>query len=122
MLSAYFATNAVVYAIFSAWCTLAPQQTSAFLGLSRVNGAGQSEYLAVYGGLQAGLAVFYGLAFLLPDHQRTALLFSVCLYAGIVLFRLFAIIGIGFQELGNARYAFGLEVLMLLAAIVLMRR
>ena len=122
MLVAYLILNAVLYAAFSAWCALAPQQTATFLGLGRLNPAGEAEYLTVYGGLQGGLAVFFLLAALMPAHQRTALLFSVCLYAGLVLFRSIAIAGIGWSQLGNARFPFVLEVVLLLAAVVLLLR
>lgn len=122
MLLAYFIVNAVIYAAFSVWCALAPQQTATFLGLGRLNPAGEAEYLTVYGGLQGGLAVFYLLAALLPVHQRTALMFSVCLYGGLVLFRSLAIAGIGWSQLGNARFPFILEVLLLLAALALFLR
>ncbi len=122
MVALYLAANAVIYAVFSVWCAVAPRQTANFLGLSTVNPAGESEYLAVYGGLQAGLAVFYGLAVFLPEHRKSALVMSVALYGGIVLLRTIAGMRLGFGELGNARYAYGLEIVLLILALVLVFR
>lgn len=122
MLTAYLAVNAVLYALFSAWCALMPQQTSTFLGLARTNPGGESEYLAVYGGLQAGLAVFYAVASFTPGYRQAALVFSLALYGGIVLLRTIAVLRLGFSEIGNARYAYVLEIILLLAAILLMVR
>jgi len=118
----YLAFNAVLYAAFAVWCAVEPHRTSAFLGLTRANPAGESEYLAVYGGLQAGLAVFYLLALVQPEHRRTALLLSLAIYGGIVLLRTIAGLRLGFAELGNARLAYGLEICLLLVALVLVLR
>lgn len=122
MLVIYLAFNAVLYAAFALWCAIAPQQTANFLGLTPANPAGESEYLAVYGGLQAGLAVFYALAVFLPEHRKAALLLSLTMYGGIVLLRTMAGLRLGFGELGNARFAYGLEIVLLIAALVLVLR
>lgn len=122
MLTTYLGFNALLYAAFSLWCIIAPQQTSDFLGLSLSGAAGKSEYLAVYGGLQAGLAVFYSIAAFTQEHRRAALLLSLALYGGIVALRTIAGIQLGFTELGNARFAYGLEIALLLAAIILLVR
>jgi hypothetical protein len=122
VIPAFLAFNALLYAVFAVWCTLAPSRTSAFLGLSTTNAGGASEYLAVYGGLQAGLAVFYALAAALPAHRRTAVLFSLALYGGIVAFRSIAVVRSGFGALGNARYAYVLELVLLVVSAVLVIR
>lgn len=119
MLIAYLVANALLYAAFSLWCTLAPRTTAAWLGLAPTGPGGESEYLAVYGGLQAGLALFYGLACWQEAHRHAALLLSVALYAGLVALRSLAIARTGFAALGNARFAYGLEVVLLLAAALL---
>lgn len=122
MVTAYLAFNAILYTVFALWCALAPKQTSTFLGLTPANPAGESEYLAVYGGLQAGLAVFFALATFLPEHRRAALLLSLALYGGIVALRTIAAMRLGFGELGNARFAYGLEIVLLVIALVLVLR
>lgn len=122
MVIAYLAFNAVLYAAFSLWCAVAPKQTSTFLGLTPANAAGESEYLAIYGGLQAGLAVFYALAVFLPQYRNAAIVMSLALYGGIVLLRTIAAVRLGFGELGNARFAYGLEIVLLIVALVLVIR
>jgi hypothetical protein len=122
MIALYLGFNCVLYAVFAVWCALAPKTTSSFVGLAPLNAAGESEYLAVYGGLQAGLAAFYLLALLAPDHRRTAILMSLFLYGGIVLFRSFAIARLGWSELGNARMTYGLEITLFLGALALALR
>jgi len=122
MVVVYLAFNAVLYAAFSLWCALAPRQTSGFVGLTPANPGGESEYLAVYGGLQAGLAVFYALALAMPEHRRSALVLSLAMYGGIVLLRTIAGLRLGFGALDNARYAYGLEIVLLIAALALVLR
>jgi hypothetical protein len=122
MLLIYLVVNAVLYGAFSVWCTLAPRSTANWLGLATTGPAGESEYLAVYGGLQAGLAVGYALAIWLPEARSTALLWSVALYGGLVAWRGLAAFRLGFEALGNARFAFWLELSMLVAAILLLWR
>jgi hypothetical protein len=69
------------------WCAVQPQKTSRTVGLQIVPGAGQSEFLTIYGGLEVGL----GLAFLAPwvwnSFERSSLLFCLLVHAGIVVFR-----------------------------------
>ncbi|MFN0007873.1 MAG: DUF4345 domain-containing protein [Planctomycetota bacterium] len=119
----YLAFNALMYAVFAAWCTMAPRQTAEFVGLRTASSGGESEYLAVYGGLQAGLALFFGLASVSESQQRSALWLSVLLYGGISAFRTIAVVRLGFGQLGNARFFYCAEiVLFLIAALLLARR
>jgi Domain of unknown function (DUF4345) len=118
----YLAFNALLYTAFALWCAIAPRPTSAFLGLTPANPGGESEYLAVYGGLQAGLAAFYALAVFVPEHRKSAMLLSLALYGGIVVLRTIAGMRLGFAELGNARFAYGLEIVLLIVALVLVVR
>jgi hypothetical protein len=122
MLVVYLAVNAVLYVAFAIWCTLAPRTTASWLGLATTGAGGDSEYFAVYGGLQAGLGVGYSLSLWLPETRPTALLWSVALYGGLVVWRGLAVYRLGFAALGNARFTLGLEIVLLLAAIVLLWR
>jgi hypothetical protein len=122
MVVAYLAFNAVLYAALGAWCALAPESTSAFLGLTLVGPAGRSEYLAVYGGLQLGFAAFFGLAVAAPRHRASALGFAALVYGGIVVLRTTAVVRFGFAALGNARFAYVLEIVLLAAALALLLR
>jgi hypothetical protein len=118
----YLGFNALMYGVFAAWCAAAPKQTGDFVGLSAIGPTGQSEYLAVYGGLQAGLALFYGLALFSSEHQRSALWMSALLYGGIAAFRSLAVLRRGFAELGSARMFYLAEIVLFVAAVLLLRR
>ncbi|MBK7644410.1 MAG: DUF4345 family protein [Planctomycetes bacterium] len=119
MLALYLGFNALMYVALGLWCAIAPQQTSAFVGLQPTGAGGQSEYLAVYGGLEFGLGVFFAWAVAVPEYRRAALLMSVLLYFGIVAFRTIAVLRLGFGELGNARAFYALEIVLLLSAVAL---
>ncbi len=121
MTALYLWINCGLYALFSVWCTLRPEQTSNFLGLQPTGAKGLSEYVAVYGGLEAGLAVFFGLAATRLAWQEPALWFSACLYVGLVLFRSLVAVRSGFA-IGTAWGAWGLELVLAVAAIVLLVR
>jgi hypothetical protein len=87
MTAVFLWLNAVLYAVLCAWCTLRWASTSQALGYVQLNGSGRSEYLAVYGGLQLGLAIAFALLALNPQHHRIGVVFGLVLYAAIVPFR-----------------------------------
>lgn len=122
MVVAYLAFNAVLYAALGVWCAVAPETTSAFLGFALVGPAGTSEYLAVYGGLQLGFAAYFGLAAASRRHRPSALAFAALVYGGIVALRSIAVAQFGFTAIGNARFAYGLEIVLLAAALALLAR
>lgn len=76
-----------MYVALGVWCAVQPARTSRAVGLDLHPGAGQSEFLTIYGGLEVGL----GVAFLLPlvwsSLERNMLIACLCVHAGIVLFR-----------------------------------
>ena len=118
MAAIYLYFNAAIYAVFALWCALRPDATAANVGFTALSNGGKSEYLAVYGGLQWGLALIFLILAARPDLQRLGLLLSIALYAPIVLHR----------AIGLVRYAPGgamtgalaaFEVLLLLAAVAL---
>ena len=88
MQGTYLYFNAVLYAVFAAWCTLAPQSTAHNIGYTTLTAGGRSEYLVVYGGLQAGLGIIYFLLARQPQRQHLGMVLSVALYAPLVLYRL----------------------------------
>ena len=87
MTAAYLWFNALLYAVFAAWCTVRPAETARALGYAALDRGGQSEYLVVYGGLQLGLGIAFAMFAWNPASHRIGLLFSLALYGGIVLFR-----------------------------------
>lgn len=112
----YLLFNAVLYAAFVAWCTLKWGQTSLASGYLSLSNGGRSEYLVIYGGLQLGLAAFYAYTALQPQYQYIGIVFSLFIYAAIVLYRI-TTIGL-YWPVGTVTLWFaGLELLLLLAAI-----
>jgi len=83
----YLGFNALLYAVVGAWCTFAADRTARALGYASLDRAGQSEYLVIYGGLQLGLALAFALFAWNESFHRAGLLFALCLYGGIVVFR-----------------------------------
>jgi hypothetical protein len=83
----YLYANAALYVLFALWCTLAPQRTALSIGYTTLSAGGRSEYLVVYGGLQAGLAVMFWLLAQDPARHRLGIVLSIAVYAPIVLYR-----------------------------------
>jgi hypothetical protein len=118
MTAVYLYLNAALYLIFAIWMTLSPWKTAMSVGYESLSQSGKSEYLVIYGGLQLGFSIFYGLTAASPALQRSGLLFSLCLYAPLVVYR--AVTVIKFWPVKSNTLIIGaLEVALLLGAIVL---
>jgi len=116
MATFYLYTNAVLYFLFAVWCTVGMSRTAPAMGFTALSNGGRSEYLAIYGGLQVGLAIAFWLLARNPSWHPPGILFSIALYAPIVLFRLISMAKywpVGPVTLCTA----GLEVLLLLIAL-----
>ena len=118
MTRAYLLVNAVLYVLFAVWCTAAPEKTSEALGLKMTGGSGKSEYLTVYGGMEMGIAAFFAACALRAEWREAGLLFGVCFYAGLVLWRVPTLLLVpGISGLTYATAA--LEALLAAAGLVL---
>jgi hypothetical protein len=115
-LSYYLLFNGVGYVFLGLLCLFQPRRTSQLVGYNLIGEKGFAEYSAVYGGLELGLGLFYLLATFTPDYHTVALVFSLCLYGGIVLARVYSILVHG-KNIGFVGILFALELLMLLGAI-----
>jgi hypothetical protein len=114
----YLWSNAFLYLIFAVWCLLKTTATAEFAGLGFLNGSGRSEYLTVYVGLEAGLAVFFALTALKPEYRELGILFSLALYVGVVLVRTITLFTISSIGMGTYIIA-GLEwVLLIIASLI----
>jgi hypothetical protein len=118
VLTAYLGLNALLYAVLAAWCSLRPEQTARSLGYVELNNAGRAEYLAIYGGLQLGLAAVFGALALSPGLRVLGAQFAVALYAPIVIQRLVAMLRLR-PASAVTRSIASLEVLLLLGALLL---
>lgn len=109
--------NAILYAVYCFWCTLAPDQVMNFLGQSVVKSQGWIEFLAVYGGIEAGLALFFFVCAINPLMTLSGVRLGLCLYGGSVAWRTYALVICGFPEEHGILGLYALEFLLLLLAI-----
>lgn len=86
-MTAFLWTNAVLYVLFAAWCTLAPDRTAAALGFGLTDASARSEWITVYGGLEFGVALFFGWTARQAEFRPAGVMFGRCLYSALVVFR-----------------------------------
>jgi hypothetical protein len=91
MAAAYLWINAAFYVMFAIWQTLSPSRTAAAVGYATLDNSGRSEYLVIYGGLQFGLAAFFAWTASQAALNRIGVIFALCLYAPIAIYRLVTI-------------------------------
>ena len=114
----YLYVNAGLYLIFAVWMTLSPWKTAAAVGYDSLAANGRSEFLVIYGGLQLGLAIFFAFIAMNSTYHRIGLVFSLCLYAPIVIYRIITVIR--FHAMQGSTLAIGaLEIGLLCAATLL---
>ncbi|MBX3434682.1 MAG: hypothetical protein KF847_15290 [Pirellulales bacterium] len=80
-------TLGACYLALGAWCAAAPDSTAASVGFSLTGGSGRSEWITVYGGLQAGLGAAMILCGLTPSLRLGGLAFAAIFSTSLVLFR-----------------------------------
>ena len=116
----YFGANALIYALFGAACILNPERLARAVGYFTLDNSGSSELLVVYAGLELGLAAFYFAAARDAALEKPALLFSLCLYGGIVAFRLPSLLI--YNPVRTVTYVLAAGELLLLATGALLYR
>ena len=115
MAQVYLVVNAIAYLGFSLWCTVATDTTSRSIGFRFLNGSGRSEYITVYGGLELGMAVFFALTAFRPELRMAGLLFALCTYAALAVFRLGTLVTV--EDVGRFPWVmFAIELPMALLA------
>jgi Domain of unknown function (DUF4345) len=77
----------VAYLFLAGWCAWQPAQTSASVGFTLTPGAGNSEFLTVYGGLEFALGVVFLWPWFRPARTEGVLLLCVWLHGCLVVFR-----------------------------------
>ena len=77
----------VLYAGLAIWCSVAPAVTSSKVGFEIKPGTGQSEFLAVYGGLEMGIALIFLLPLFRSEYLNSSLLACVLIHVCLVVFR-----------------------------------
>lgn len=118
-LSIFLAINAALYLLFGAWCALSPDYTSSAVGILIPTQQGFTEFVAVYGGLEFGVGVFFLLSLIKSHLRPAALVFGACFYCGLAAFRTFAIAKVG-TDIGPALNFYTAEVIFALWSIRLL--
>jgi len=81
----------VLYLLSGLWCALKPELAAPFLGY-QVGGQGLAEIVAVYGGLQLGIAAGMIATTFKPDWVLPGLVFALCISLGLALLRVLGIV------------------------------
>jgi hypothetical protein len=89
--SLYLKINGVAYIALGLLCAVLPGFSAHLIGLDPIGQKGIAEYVAVYGGLEFGMGMFFLLS-LPAERQYSGLLFGFCVYTGIVIFRVGAML------------------------------
>ena len=117
MLALFLWINAIAYAGLSLLCVVRLRATAASLGYTSLGSGGVSEFATVYGGLQLGLALFFAVCAMNPAMQRNGLVFALCLYVPLAVFRTISLLATGGS--GVTWSVFALEVTLMLVTVAL---
>jgi len=120
-MAAYLYLNAFLYLLFAVWITLSPWSVARNIGFEALSASGRSEFLVVYGGMELGLAAFFALTAFHAEYRRLGLLFGLCLYAPIVLYRVVTVVRYGPVSTTTLSVA-ALELVLLVWGVVLWTR
>ena len=83
----YLLATAALYGGLALWCSLAPAATSKKVGFELKGGSGESEFMTVYGGLEFGIALVFGLAALKDSTVNYGVVACILIHASLVVFR-----------------------------------
>jgi hypothetical protein len=87
MTRVFLAMVGVTYLILAGYCALLPARASKTVGLSIQPGAGESEFLTVYAGLEFGLALVFLWPLFSSAESSFHLLACLLVHGSLVLFR-----------------------------------
>ena len=119
MVSFYLFFNSAIYLLFALFCLFKTSETASNLGYSFINNSGKVEYIAVYVGMELGFAAFLAICALYPSMSLAGIIFCVCMYAGLVVTRAYALLANG--NVSKMIYIIGgLELALLIWGLVLL--
>lgn len=121
LINLFLLLNGLLYITLGLWCAIRPQQTASSVGLTWESIQGLVEYVTVYGGLEFALGVFFLYCALRPDYAGAGVVFGLCLYGGLAIFRTIAL-GVHGSAIGNGYLFYAIEVGMLVFAIFAARK
>ena len=76
MVRAVLVLFGLLYLVLGIWCIAAPESTARKVGFELVGGAGRSEFIVVYGGLEVALGAFFLLCGLDASLRRAGVLLA----------------------------------------------
>jgi hypothetical protein len=76
-----------IYVALGAWCLARPEQTARSIGFELLPGAGVSEYMVVYGGLELALGLLFLQPWLRPERLPAMLEVCFLIHLCLVLVR-----------------------------------
>ena len=101
------------------WCSVSPATTSAKVGFDLQAGAGQSEFLTVYGGLEIGIALILLIGVFKKSFMQHAVITSVVLHGSLVVFRTISFFRFSDVDPFIYRLAAGEWIIFLAGAVIL---
>ena len=116
----YLGLVALLYFVLSIWCSVQPNVTSKKVGFDLNGGSGQSEFLAVYGGLEFGLALILAATIFRSETVNYGVWACVLVHASLVLFRTISLFAYSGIEPFTYKLAIGEWGIALLGIAILM--
>jgi hypothetical protein len=110
----------LLYLSLAAYCILNPLAASELVGFSLVGGAGQSEFLTIYGGLELWLALIFALPLFRVAWLPFSLIACISLHGCLVLFRTASFLLFDGIDMGTVRLAAGEWLILLLSVFILL--
>ena len=92
----------LMYLGLGLWCAISPEETAAVVGFELIGGAGMSEFLTVYGGLEIGMGMTFLLPFFGARFLDYTLLVCVLIHANLVIFRTLSFVS--YSDIGSGTY------------------
>jgi hypothetical protein len=122
MARAWLTAVGLLYAGLAAWCTWDPLHTSRKVGFELQPGAGQSEFVTVYGGLELALALIFLAPWVRPAQTAFALQACLLTHGCLVAFRSLSFAWYGAMPSMTQRLAIGEWVIFLVTAAICWRQ
>lgn len=117
----YLLVQGILFSILGVWCAVKPEGTSEKVGFSLKGAQGFAEFIAVYGGLEFGLGLFFLWSFSSGDSLKAGVCLASCIYLSIALFRTFSLVRYG-TDIGAGYYFFLSEILFATWGLILLLR
>ena len=119
LIRGFLALVGVVYVGLGGWCLARPEQTARSVGFELIPGAGVSEYMVVYGGLELAIGLLFLQPLVRPDRLSAMLEACFLIHLCLVLVRSWTLLAIPGSPSFTKSLAMGEWVILLLSAVCL---